>query len=461
MAFAINPFLSERDRQIFRRERRLFLIAVSSGTLLNPLNSSMISMALHGIQETFHLTFAAASWVISAFYLASAIGQPVMGRLGDVFGRKAVFLTGLLIAFIPAITAPIISSFAALVILRIIQAIGTSAIYPSGMGLVRAHIHYKQGYALAVISIFSSVTVALGPTVGGFVIALGDWPAIFMINIPFLLVSFLLAWFMFPKETHERHSLREVAHFLDIPGILLFAATLITLLIFVLSLKAEPQYVMGLVGVVTLLLFIRHEWKTEAAFIPLRMFYENRLLTYVNFTFVLLNIYNYVLLFGVPVYLQDHLHLSLSMSGLLMLFIAGSGIVVTPITGRWTDKVGAAPALMLGAGFMLTGAVLLAFVFTKLPVYGTIPVLLLLGMGYGFQNISLQSAMLKAAPPEQTGVASGLFQTARYIGAIFASVLLGSLFGQEVTASHMRMLSIILIGLAFASIWMSRKLRHL
>jgi predicted MFS family arabinose efflux permease len=85
----------------------------------------------------------------------------------------------------------------------------------------------------------------------------------------------------------------------------------------------------------------------------------------------------------------------------------------------------------------------------------------LLGMGYGCQCISLQSAMLKAAPPEQTGVASGLFQTARYIGAIFASVLLGSLFGQEVTASHMRMLSIILIGLAFASIWMSRKLRHL
>lgn len=462
MAFAANPFLSKRDRQAYRKERRLFLLAVSSGTLLNPLNSSMISMALHNIQHTFGITFTAASWVISVFYLASAIGQPVMGRLGDVFGKKSVFLTGLLVAAISAMSAPFVSAFSILLVLRIIQAIGTSAIYPSGMGLIREHIHYKQAYALAVISVFSSVTVALGPTIGGFAVSLGGWPAIFTINIPFLIISFLFAWFMFPKdEKHARRSFSEVVHQLDVPGIIWFALALVLLLIFLLSLKTNVQYILGGLGALALFVFVRHELRAKEPFINLRMFQKNMTLTWINILFIMLNIYNYALLFGLPTYFQDEMKLNVPTSGLLMLFIAGFGIIVSPLTGKWADHVGVTPPLLLGSILMLAGALLLTFLFTRLSPYWTIPVLSIMGMGYGFNNVSLQSAMLRAAPSEEVGIASGLFQTSRYIGAIFSSVLLGMLFGKDVTAFNLQMLGVVLIAVSLFSFWMSFRFRRL
>jgi MFS family permease len=462
MAFAANPFLSERDRQIYRKERRLFLIAVSSGTLLNPLNSSMISMALHSIQETFGIPFTAASWVISVFYLASAIGQPVMGKLGDVFGKKYVFLAGLFVAVIPVVSAAFVSAFSILLILRVIQAVGTSAIYPSGMGLVREHIHYKQAFALAVISVFSSVTVALGPTIGGLAISLGGWPAIFTVNLPFIMISFLLAWFMFPSdEKHERRSFFEVLHQLDVPGIIWFAIGLVLLLLFLLSVKTNVQYVYGVFGIAALLLFVRRELHAEEPFINLRMFQKNITLTWVNVLFITLNIYNYALLFGLPTYFQDEMKLSVPTSGLFMLFIAGFGIIVTPLTGKWVDYAGVTPPLLVGSILMLAGALLLTFLFTRLSLYWTIPVLSIMGMGYGFSNISLQSAMLLAAPPEEVGTASGLFQTSRYIGAIFSSVLLGMIFSKDVTPSNLQILGMILIAVALFSLWMSFRFRKL
>ncbi|HHL0974790.1 TPA: MFS transporter, partial [Bacillus cereus] len=78
----------------WQNKRSLFLTAIATGTMLNPLNSSMISLALHSIQKDFQLSFTTVSWLISSFYLASAIGQPVIGKLGDLIGRKRMFLMG-------------------------------------------------------------------------------------------------------------------------------------------------------------------------------------------------------------------------------------------------------------------------------------------------------------------------------------------------------------------------------
>ncbi|MGA9174779.1 MAG: MFS transporter, partial [Thermoactinomyces sp.] len=99
--------------------RLLFLIAIASGTLLNPLNSSMISMALHRIQEDFHLSFTTVSWLISSYYLASAIGQPVMGKIGDQLGRKNIFLIGLILVALSAFSAPWAPTFFILILARL------------------------------------------------------------------------------------------------------------------------------------------------------------------------------------------------------------------------------------------------------------------------------------------------------------------------------------------------------
>lgn len=147
---------------ISKKSRVLFLTAVASGTMLNPLNSSMISLALHSIQHEFHLSFTTVSWLISSFYLASAVAQPVTGKLGDMLGRKKLFLIGLLLVAVSAVGAPFAPTFMTLLIMRLFQSIGSSAIYPSGVGLIRSNIQEKQASALAVLSIFASAMTALG-----------------------------------------------------------------------------------------------------------------------------------------------------------------------------------------------------------------------------------------------------------------------------------------------------------
>ena len=130
----------------WRKSRGLFLSAVATGAMLNPLNSSMIALAIPNIQRDFDLSYVTVSWLISSFfYLASAVTQPIAGRLGDLIGRRKMFLGGLILVAISALGAPLAPAFAILLLMRLFQAVGSGAVYPAGIGMVRDHIHEKQG----------------------------------------------------------------------------------------------------------------------------------------------------------------------------------------------------------------------------------------------------------------------------------------------------------------------------
>ncbi|MES9643937.1 MFS transporter [Bacillus velezensis] len=441
---------------ISKKSRVLFLTAVASGTMLNPLNSSMISLALHSIQHEFHLSFTTVSWLISSFYLASAVAQPVTGKLGDMLGRKKLFLIGLLLVAVSAVGAPFAPTFMTLLIMRLFQSIGSSAIYPSGVGLIRSNIREKQASALAVLSIFASAMTALGPTLGGFLIVWGGWPAIFFVNLPFIILSFFLGMYMFPKdEKREIGGLKGVLRQLDTIGILLFAGAIILLLSFLLSFSTKPHYTEGVFGLLFVGLFIWRELKTEKPFIDVRLFKTHRKLSSVYIQFILLNIFFYCIFFGLPSYFQDEMHLSVQTSGLIMLFMSGMSILVSPLTGKWIDKKGFLQPIVAGTCLTAIGAVLLTFFFLQAPMIGKGLILSVLGVGYGFGNVTFQAAMLKTSPADMVGTTSGLFQTCRYLGSILSSVILGILFGKEITAGHFHMLGTILIVVGAVSLLMA------
>ncbi|MBA4541511.1 MULTISPECIES: MFS transporter [Thermoactinomyces] len=438
--------------------RLLFLIAIASGTLLNPLNSSMISMALHRIQQDFHLSFTTVSWLISSYYLASAIGQPVMGKVGDQLGRKNIFLIGLLLVALSALSAPWAPTFLILILARLIQSFGSCSIYPSGMGMIREYITEKQASALAIISLFATGSAAFGPTIGGFLIDLGDWPAIFTVNIPVILISLLLGWFYLPPDRDkERPSFRQTVKQLDLPGILLFAASMVFLLWFLLSFKTQAHPLSGILGILLLAGFIYRELHVEKPFIQLRLFKTNPLLSWVYLQFIVLNIYNYSIFFGLPTYFQEAMNLDVKTSGLLMLFNAGFGALIYPVMGKWIDRSGVKTPLIISSFLMVGGALLLTFVFVHLPLYGMAFALAIMGLSYGITNVCLQSALLMVAPPSMTSLASGLFQTCRYMGCILSSVLLGLVFGTKISPGHLQWMGYALIVSSLASVWMSLK----
>lgn len=219
------------------------MLAVGLGIMLNPLNSSMISVAITRLQQVYQLNFTAVSWIILSFYIASAVAQPVMGKCSDLFGRRKIFLMGLVVVFVSSMLAPWASSFSWLIVFRIIQSIGTSMMVAVGMAIVRINVTEKQASALSTLAIFLSGAAAIGPFIGGVLIHWWDWHSIFFVNIPFVLASFWFAWKTIPKDEQfssisGHMSIRQWLALIDAPGILMFTVALVTLLISLLSVNS-------------------------------------------------------------------------------------------------------------------------------------------------------------------------------------------------------------------------------
>ncbi|SFB05555.1 drug resistance transporter, EmrB/QacA subfamily [Cohnella sp. OV330] len=433
---------------------RWLMIAVGLGVLLNPLNSSMISVAIARLQAAYGLDYTNVSWIIFSFYIASAIAQPVMGKASDLFGRRKIFLAGLVVSFVSSLLAPLSPNFGWLIAARIVQSIGTSMMIAVGMAIVRVYITEKQGSALSLLSIFLSGAAAIGPFAGGVLLARWDWHAIFIVNIPFVAASFLLAWRMIPKdepaaEVARRMSLRKWLVLIDAHGIVLFTVGLVGVLVGLLSFKSSGQVslwniAVGLIGLAALVAFARHELRSTSPFIPLRTFAKYPAMTWVNVQYLLVNLLFYALFFGLPSYLQTVRHVSEFHTGILMLTLGLSSLVASPIAGKWIDKSGPRPALIAAAVLMAAGSAWIVTLNQTSPVIGVSLALAAFGISNGLNAVGMQAALFKSSPKEIAGVASGLFNTSRYLGTILSSLLTGVIMGGTFSFAGFRLLGVFL-----------------
>ncbi|MGF9696603.1 MFS transporter [Paenibacillus sp. MABNR03] len=445
---------------------RWLMISVGLGILLNPLNSSMVSVAIPRLQNVFHLDFTVVSWIIFSFYIASAIAQPIMGKASDLFGRRRIFLSGLVVSFVASLLAPLSPNFGWLIVFRIVQSIGTSMMVAVGMAIVRIHIIEKQATALSVLSIFLSGAAAIGPFIGGVIIHWWGWPSIFLVNIPFVMTSFLLAWRHIPKDSPSttsnvrNMSFRKWYDLIDASGVLLFTVGLVALLVGLLSAKSSGQIslsnvIVALIGFVGLGAFVRHELKAKSSFIPLRTFATYPAMTWVNVEFMVVNLLYYSLFFGLPSYLQIVRHVSEFHTGMLMLSLGLCSLVASPMAGRWIDKSGPRPALLMSGILMTFGSVWIVTLDQTTPVISVCLALAAFGISNGLNSVAMQAALFKSSPKEIIGVASGIFNTSRYMGTILSSLLISSVMGDNFSFEGFRILGIILTLIALSLVFIN------
>ncbi|MCT1903597.1 MFS transporter [Oceanobacillus sojae] len=421
------------------RKPWLFILTIGLGTLLNPLNSSMISVALTRMQHEFSLTFADASWLISIFYLASAAGQPLMGKLSDMFGPKKLFIAGLILVAAASLLAPFSPNFLSLLGCRALQAIGSSTLFPSGMSMVRTHITKGQGKALAVLSVFASTSAAFGPSIGGFLIASWDWHSIFLINFPFIILSFVLALFILPNTGQGKFEIKRI----DFIGIGLFITAIVGLILFLLSLDQNIRWWALLMFLAAGIVFYLYEIKQAEPFIDMKGLTKNHTVSLIYVQFMSINLIYYCFFFGFPTFLQQVRNYSEQHTGLIMLALAGFGVIVSPLAGRIIDKYGSKLPMVIGAALLLVGTGLLLTYHETSPLLWLLTIMAVLGMSNGFNNISMQTALYEHVKPEETGSASGLFQTSRYLGSILSSSLLGLTFNRHLDDQHLHLVAII------------------
>lgn len=203
----------------------------------------------------------------------------------------------------------------------------------------------------------------------------------------------------------------------------------------------------------------RRERRVEDPFLHLRSVWRNRVLASSWGQFALVNIVYYAVMFGMPSYLQNGRGLSASTTGLIMLALAGSALLGTTLAVGAIARAGVWPPLMLAAGMLLAGIVLLLVAGPGAGAAVTVAALGLVGFSNGIQNLGLQAAMQDAAPPETIGAAAGLFMSSRYIGAILSAALLGLVFATTIDAAHMRVLMGVLAALAAALVASTAALR--
>ena len=439
------------------------LTVVALATLLNPLNSSMIAVALVPIQTAFRVGVGDATWLISAFYLAGAVGQPLMGRLADQLGPRRVFVTGLALAAITGAFAPFAPAIGWLAGLRALQAIGTSAAYPSGMAMFRAQVATSRAPAaaapppagaLAVISIAANVSAAVGPTLGGALAEIAGWPAIFLVNLPAALVGMFLALRWLPADRGEApggsvRSVRSAVGLIDLPGVALFSLTLGGLLALLLSLSSEPRWALLPVAPISGLLLVWRELRTDTPFLNVRMLASGRGLAGVYGLFTTVNLVFYSVFFSLPLWLEKVRGMGPGQAGLIVMPLAGLGVVATAVAARLIRRWGPGRPLALGAALLCGGVVLILLLQPATPLAAIVAVLIVLGLPNGLLNLSLQALLFQAAASGEMGAASGLFQTCRYVGSVLSTSLLGVVFARGVTSSGLHALGGVLAPISF------------
>jgi MFS family permease len=427
------------------------ILPIALGTLLNPLNSSMIAVALVPLHYEFHVELGTSTWLVASFYLTAAVAQPLMGRLADLFGARRIFLVGVTMAGAVALLAPLSPSFGWLVVARALQALATSTAYPTGLGLIRAASGGGRvpARALATLAVAGSVSAALGPTVGGLVLSLAGWQGIFLINLPICAAGMVLGLLWLPAPPTPDAGGSRLAR-IDLPGVTLFAGTLTTLLAGLLSFGSPTGWV--LLGAAPLIAVLLAVWERRAAspFFDIRMLAANPVLVGVFIQFAAVTFVFYSFFFGIPIWLEEVRGFDAKTAGLLVLPITGLGVLVTPLAANLVGRRGSRPALVIGSAFMCAASVLLLTFGPGTSVVALLAAAVVVGIPNGFNNMGLQAALYNSAPSERTSWAAGQFQTFRYVGAILSSTLLGAVFRQRATTSGLHSVAVVLVVIAVA-----------
>lgn len=438
------------------RVPRRLVGAVALGTLLNPLNSSMIAVALTRIQGDFRVTVGEVTWLISGFFLAAAIGQPLMGRLADLFGARRMFFTGLTLVLATGLLAPLVPGLAWLVAVRAVQAVGTSAAYPAGLAMIRAATNDPSGRppaaALGAMNVTGNLSAALGPVIGGVLVALAGWQAVFLINVPVTIAGMVAAAVWLPADAPRQGSAGRsragLLNVIDLGGIVLFGVTIASLLGFLLSLSFRPVWaLLGSLLVAGGLLFW-YERRRLQPFLDVRMLAASPRLIGVFAQFAGVSTVFYAVYFSLPLWLEQARGFSADRAGLLLLPVAGLGVAVTPVAATLISRAGVRPALITGAVALTTGSLLMTLFDQRTSILGLVAVGAVLGIPNAFNNLGLQAALYEASRPEDTGAAGGLFQTFRYVGAIFSTSLIGLVFGTHVTSPGLHQIALAIAALS-------------
>ncbi len=423
-----DRILAQRHRLVTEKNSRWWTLgAMCFALFMIMLDNTVVNVALPSIQRDLHASLASLEWTVNAYTLTFAVLLVTGGRLGDIFGRRRMFVFGVVVFGLSSLAIGFAPNDTVLVAFRAVQGIGSAFMMPATLSLItQAFPAEQRGTAIGTWAGVSALALAIGPVVGGFLTQDVTWRAIFFINPPIAVGAVAVTLFATRESRDET-----VGKTIDFPGI---AALTIGLTALVLALVEGNSWHWGSVRIISLLVlavvsltaFVAIERRVRVPTVDFS-FFRSRTSLGANLVGFLVSFAMFAQFFFLTLYMQNVLHYSPLETGVRFLPATVVIIIMGPLAGRLTDRVGARPLMTLGL-VIIAGAMFIQSRLTVHTGYGLLlPGFVLMGMGMGLVMSPMSTAAMNAVDRTKAGAASGVLSMSRMVGGTFGVAIMGAL----------------------------------
>jgi EmrB/QacA subfamily drug resistance transporter len=392
------------------------------------LDNTVVNVALPSIQQDLGASISGLEWTINGYTLSFAVLLATGGRLGDIFGRRRMFLAGVVIFATSSATAGFAPDETALVISRVVQGVGAALMMPGTLSIITdAFPAHERGKAMGTWAGVSALALAVGPVLGGFLTEHVSWRAIFYINIP-VAIGAVMATLFAVRESRDTSVGREV----DYAGVAVLTVGLTALVLALVEGNAwgwGSAQIVGLLALAAVALpaFVFVENRVKAPMVQFDLLSDRNFLASVCvaliITFAMMGVF-----FFLALYMQDILGYSPLEAGIRFLPSTLMIVGVAPVAGRLSDRYG--PRWLIAGGLLIVAASL--FSFSRIQVDSSyldlLPGFMLLGIGVAMTMSPMTSAAMNAVPVQKAGIASGVLSMFRMVGGSLGIAVTGAIF---------------------------------
>jgi EmrB/QacA subfamily drug resistance transporter len=408
---------------------RWALASLSLSMLLASLGTSIANVALPTFAVAFNASFREVQWVVLAYLLASTTLIVSVGRLGDLVGRRRLLLGGITLFGVASVLCSIAHHLGLLIAARAMQGLGAAVMMALTMALVGATVPKAAlGRAMGLLGTMSAIGTALGPSLGGLLIDGLGWPAIFLVNVPLCLLTYMLAYRFLPVDRPVPKTERSG---FDGVGTVLLAVTLAD---YALAMTIGPRGSFGLENVALLVaaacglgLFVLAERRAPSPLVRWAMLRASGLRVSLVMSALVSTVMMATLVVG-PFYLSR----GLALDGMVVGLVLSVGPLVAALTGvpagRIADRLGARPTTIVGLVGMAIGCCSLSVMPAALGIPGYIGAIAILTVGYALFQTANNTAVMADVVSDQRGVISGLLNLSRNLGLITGASVMGAVF---------------------------------
>jgi EmrB/QacA subfamily drug resistance transporter len=415
------------------------------------LDNTVVNVALPSIQRDLRITASGLEWTVNAYTLAFGVLLVTGGRLGDLFGRRRMFIAGVVVFGGSSAAIAMAPDLTWLAIGRAVQGAGAALMMPATLSIItNAFPPHERGRAMGTWAGISAIALAIGPVVGGFLVEHVSWQSIFLINVP---VAILAVGVTLIAATESRDE--TVLPKVDVLGVLTLSAGLGTL---VLALVEGNHWgwgspaILGLVsaGAVALAAFVAVERRVAVPMVDFA-FFRSRSFLGANAVAFIISFSMLAMFFFMALFMQNVLRFSPLEAGVRFLPSTLFIIVVAPVAGRLADRIGPRPPMVFGLVAVAVSLLWQSFL-TPTTTYGfLVGGFMLMGVGMGLVMSPMTSAAMNAVEPAKAGVASGILSMSRMIGGTFGVAALGAMVALDATTSAASFAGSLATGLKVAA----------